>query len=343
MSHTRIVLVAMLLVQATAHAVGTLGIGKATIEGDQLVVPITLDGDVGAGVAALDFTFRYDPNVVQPVGASPEANARLADKQVQTSALTPGEYKVVMMGVNQTVFGSGEVLSITMRRVAGAEGAKLGLAIRKPTLASADGTIIDSAVRPYVEEDIEEPGEPDTPDNEPASDADGRQGAGVKTPDDENDGADPQGVAALGGGGSSAPEAGGEPEEPVGLRLSSAIDEASRVREAIATPGAEAAEEPPGDESGSHEETKPDAGAEASATGSEYAADDEPAAVAVAQRQSGPDTIEHNTDGTSAEKAAAASDDTPAPEQRRSFAVAVLGAALVVGAGLFALRGKLFG
>ena len=214
-----------------------------------------------------------------------------------------------------------------------------------PTLASADGTVIDTTVRPYVEEDfVEEPGEPDPPDEEPAADADdGRQGTGAQTAGDEGDSADPEGVAQLAGGSTSAPNAADEPEEPARLRLSNAIDEANRVRETIATPGAEVLEEPPGDESGSRKETEPDTGAETSADGSEYTADDASAAVVVAQRQSGLDTIENSTDGTSAQKAATAPDDTTAPGQRRSLAVAVFGAALVVGVGLFALRGKLFG
>ena len=344
MNRIGIVLVTILLAPATAYAVGTLGIGKATVEGDRLVVPITLDGDVGAGVAAVDFTFRYDPDVVQPVGASPGANARLANKEVQTSSLAPGEYKVVMMGVNQTVFGPGDVLSITMQRVPGAEGAKLALGIRAPTLASADGTVIDSAVRPYVDEDaVEEPEQPDPADDKPEPDADDRPDVGSPASGDEDDSTQPPDAATGGAGGPSAPRAADEPADDAELRLSSAINEAARVRETIATPGTEPSEEPSGDESGPPNETTPDTAAEASAPVSEDAVGQEPATEAVTQRQDGRDTIENSTDGTSADKAAAARDDTPATQQRRSLAVAGLGAALVVGIGLYVLRGKLFG
>ena len=57
--------VATLLVTFPAAA-GTLRIGQPTVRGDEVTVPVVLEGEVADGVAAISFQLNYDPAAVQP-------------------------------------------------------------------------------------------------------------------------------------------------------------------------------------------------------------------------------------------------------------------------------------
>lgn len=123
---------------------GTLVAGDPSISGANVVIPVVLQGDVGPGVATMDFTFRYDPTVFEPVGAEAGAAARSARKDVQSNMINPGEYVVLVFGMNPTTMQSGEVASVTLRRVATAAGNQSDVAIRNTTFSSVDGLEIPS-------------------------------------------------------------------------------------------------------------------------------------------------------------------------------------------------------
>ena len=148
MNRISVVLGTMLLTGPVAFGVGTLGIGDLSIEGNQVVVPIVLGGDVGAGVSAMDFRLRYDPAELQPVSTSPGPAAVRADKQVMANVRAPGEYVVVMMGQRSTC-RSGEVVHVVMNRIGTAQDRNWGLALHRQTLSSTEGTVIESRVIPF--------------------------------------------------------------------------------------------------------------------------------------------------------------------------------------------------
>jgi hypothetical protein len=93
-----------------------LTIGQPTVENDRYSFPVVLLGS-DEGVAALNFSFHYDPAVFVPVGAQPGQAAANANKQVTGNAPEPGQYVVVMMGVNRDSVMEGTVAQVVMRQV----------------------------------------------------------------------------------------------------------------------------------------------------------------------------------------------------------------------------------
>jgi hypothetical protein len=82
----------------------------------------------------------------------------------------PGEYIVVMMGMNQTTCASGEVATVVMERVADSADSNWDLGIKRQTLSSLDGTVIASEALPYEPAETPEPEEraaPTEPDKSP--------------------------------------------------------------------------------------------------------------------------------------------------------------------------------
>ena len=141
----RLMFLGFLLATATAHAHGTLQLGGHTVEDSTITVPVILGGELGDGVAAMDFRFLYNPDAVQPVSFRPGAAASVADKRVLSSQVAPGEYTVVMMGLNQTSCGPGEAIEIVLHRLHGEDGNWL-LGLSDPTMSSVEGMVIDSRV-----------------------------------------------------------------------------------------------------------------------------------------------------------------------------------------------------
>jgi hypothetical protein len=134
----------MSLVVAHAAWAGQLRIGTARVSGDQVTVPILLNGDVGKGVSTLDFHLNYDPALFEPLAATAGAAATAADKSVQANAPAKGEYVVIMMGLNQNTVTSGEVANIVLRKVGSADSGKANLSVSQTTFASPEGVNIPS-------------------------------------------------------------------------------------------------------------------------------------------------------------------------------------------------------
>ena len=152
-----------LSVSVAAHGTGTLQISSPKVEGTQVTIPVMLGGDVGTGISALDFRLTYNPEVLRPVSASAGSAAASADKRVMANISAPGEYIVVMMGMNQTTCTSGEVATVVMERVADSADGKWDLGIKRQTLSSLDGTVIASEALPYEPAETPEPAEPAAP------------------------------------------------------------------------------------------------------------------------------------------------------------------------------------
>jgi len=243
MNRIGVVLGTMLLAGPLAFGVGTLGIGDLEVEGNQVVVPIVLGGDVGAGVSAMDFRLRYDPAELQPVSASPGPSAVRADKQVMANVRAPGEYVVVMMGQRSTC-RAGEVVHVVMNRVGAAQDRNWGLALHQQTLSSAEGTVIESRAIPFDpgrQAPSSEADEEDTEADEDRTDA-GSGVAGVPAQRDEAPGPKlSPGTGAIGHGSATAPgrdQAPGTADDPGAdrERLAAAMAEAGRARAGLDTP-----------------------------------------------------------------------------------------------------------
>ena len=140
----RLIALSVCLVLASMPALSaTLRLGPPEISQNQYRFPVYLQGN-SDGVAALDFRLTYDPAVFAPVSTHSGASATSAQKQVSSNVASPGELVVVMMGFNQNSVAPGEVISIVLEKIhEPADGQSL-LRIAEPTMATVDGTQIDS-------------------------------------------------------------------------------------------------------------------------------------------------------------------------------------------------------
>lgn len=246
MGRRKFVLVTMLaLMSAMAGAVGTLQIGEATVEDDKVIIPVILGGEVGDGVAALDFRLNYDAEALRPISALPGSAALGADKRVMGNSIKPGEYIVVMMEMNQTTCGLGEVARIVMQRTSDSQDGDWGLGITRPTLASLEGTVIRSRVIPYGNSPQNDGAVAEGDDNTRKT-TDGTDDVGPTLGPDEplsaRNRSTPAGseVGFLrpdGEGGVSGAEAPRNASESASVRLLTAANAADRIRAEIHTPG----------------------------------------------------------------------------------------------------------
>ena len=125
-----------------AHG-GTLRIGDPIVEEEQYVFPIFLVED-GGEVAALDFRFLYDPEVFAPVGVTAGTVAVQASKQVLGRLRDPGEFGVLVMGLNDLGINNGEVARISFARNASADAMGTQLSVTNVTFSDGAGVEIPS-------------------------------------------------------------------------------------------------------------------------------------------------------------------------------------------------------
>lgn len=124
---------------------GTLRVGVPEVNGNQVVLPVLLEGDTGAGVAALDFTLNYDPAVFTPVRAEASEAAQAARKQVESNEVSPGNYVVMMFGMNQTTLNGGQVAEIVLNKKNQPASNQSDISIEQTTFASIEGAEIESS------------------------------------------------------------------------------------------------------------------------------------------------------------------------------------------------------
>jgi len=342
-----------LLIGAAATSVGTLQIGEATVEDDKVVVPVVLGGDLGNGVAALDFRLNYDPEVLRPVSAVPGEAALDANKRVMGNAVRPGEYIVVMMEMNKTTCAAGEVARIVMERLSGSDAENWDLQIVRPTLASLEGTVIESQAlqpNPVVSDETNDQDARDT-----AETAD-TASQGTKAPDqaEPNVYAPNPGTpgmplsmadrsASRADAGSGAPRGSRqrdrEEAKAIAARLVATATEADRAREAIPTPGR------PDDVRSDAEKGSPDKAPAPNndrMTGRAKAQSVAPEPPTVATVTSGARKIEGDTRLASAAQTGSAQNQAGSPDARRPLRIATITAGVLIGlAGLWVVRKRL--
>ena len=257
---------------------GRLEMGNARVDGDTVTIPINLTGDIGDGVAAMDFRMSYDPQVLEPVEAGPGPAASQAGKTVNHNSSQPGSYTLVIMGLNQSVMQTGEVATVTMRRVGEPTGGSSNVRILDTTFASITADEIPSRgdsqnlrfdgsqpdEEPEPEEDPQEEME-DEPQQASNSNQDSQSSpsqtatpAGRRaTPGNPSDPGSPQQVASAGGApsggagvapsgdgtaatssGSSSSSATAGNRTQAGERMNTAVSQASGARSSLPAPQA---------------------------------------------------------------------------------------------------------
>jgi hypothetical protein len=350
MNRMTIVFATILVGSEAFGAGGTLRIGIPKVEGDQITIPVVLGGQVGNGVAALDFRLNYNPEVLQPLSASAGAAASSADKRVMANVNTPGEYIVVMMGMNQTTCTSGEVVDVVMRRVGHAQEAEWSLGISEPTLSSMDGTVIESAALPFQAEPDKEPVPPE---------GDKAAGRVVTGTTDQPRGTDP---GAKTRGASDEKVAVGvlgvEPTpESIQERMAAAKVERDQARTAIPRPGVISATGGKGEENlgrpaaasrNNEESDTAHARGDEKSVSDTTGASDAPRDVTVASAIGGADKVERNIPSAFSEGVRGGPQGgITAPNENRWLVPAILaGAAGAAAAGVivaYLLRQRLFG
>lgn len=117
----------------------SLRFGAAVTDQADLTLPILLAGGSDERISALDFRLRYDPLVFEPLHAAAGAAAVAAGKQVQANMTRPGEYVVVLMGINWTPLGFGEVAKVTLRRIADPPNGNTTIRIDRTTFSTPEG------------------------------------------------------------------------------------------------------------------------------------------------------------------------------------------------------------
>jgi hypothetical protein len=171
-------LTVMLAAPAVCSAqAGEIRLGAPEISGGTVKVPVSLDGNVGEGAAAMDFRFRYDPSVFEPVSIQAGAAASAAQKLVQANVVRPGEYVVLVFGLNQETVAAGEIANITLRRLDETATGASELRIANTTislpnatdLASSGSTVTVDFGAPPTENPPPDPGEspPEAPETPP--------------------------------------------------------------------------------------------------------------------------------------------------------------------------------
>ncbi len=133
-----LVLVLSSFLTGAVLAEGALRLGQASIAGDTVTIPVTLQGDVGTGVSAIGFELNYDPSVFEPVAAQPGTAATTADKDVQANMTEPGSYRVLMVGFNTNTLTDGEVARITLSRVGDPPSGRSEVRISNTSMSTAD-------------------------------------------------------------------------------------------------------------------------------------------------------------------------------------------------------------
>jgi hypothetical protein len=122
---------------------GTLRIGDPIVENDQYVFQIFLVEDT-AEVAALDFRFSYDPTIFDPAGVTAGNAALQASKQVLGRVRDPGEFGVLVMGLNSFGIQEGEVARIAFERTDTDDTAATQLAVTNITFSDGEGVEVPS-------------------------------------------------------------------------------------------------------------------------------------------------------------------------------------------------------
>ena len=304
-SYRRACLLIIALSLSASSAIGQTGVlelGTPVAVGETIRVPIQLGGDVGNGVSAMDFRLNYDPAVFEPVEVSAGAALQAAGKLVEANVARPGEYAVLIFGMNQSGVTGGEVAQIALRVLdkPPSEGSELAITNTTLSLANAQRLPSRGSTR-TVSFDGQTPSEP--------VDVPAPTGPLPALPGSDDEDETPATAAPLLGGGVTADNGSNRPGQPLEVvaKLVDKLREAEALRSGLPAGGRGEAGPATGapSEGDTLEETREAPQMEAITPVQETAAlSDEPAASAE------PPTVA-TPDKRPAEPGAAATDERP--------------------------------
>lgn len=231
----------LLAVPAFAQT-GVLNMGVPESTGDTVRVPVQLEGEVGNGVSAMDFRLTYDPLIFEPVSAAAGSALQSTGKLVEANVSRPGEYTVLIFGMNQTGVSGGEVANIELRVLGEPPAGATELAITNTTLSLSNAQRLPSrGSTRTVRFDGPPPAEP----TEPGPPQVPLAGGGGQAPAEDSDAS---GIEFVGSG---SPDVGSErPGQPleVAAKLVDQLREAEALRSGLPPGGRGAAGSVEGDE-----------------------------------------------------------------------------------------------
>lgn len=142
---TATIMLAFLPVGLMAGAqTAVISLGTPNRIGDTLRIPISLTGDSGNAVSAMDFELHYDSRELRPLGIETGSAATAAGKEVQANVVGPGEYKVLMFGFNQSTMSEGDVAYVRFRIMNEPDSGRITLRVANTTVSQTDATAIPS-------------------------------------------------------------------------------------------------------------------------------------------------------------------------------------------------------
>ena len=102
----------MVVVLESAFGAALLDLGRVRREGEYIAIPVEFTPDAVAGTAGLQFDLRYDPAQFQVETVGAAYSAVQSAKGVTWSEPAPGQLRVLVAGMNQSLMPQGTVASV---------------------------------------------------------------------------------------------------------------------------------------------------------------------------------------------------------------------------------------
>lgn len=133
-----------LLLPAVCHA-ASLQVGSALCNpGDSFELPVAMARTDGEQVSAIQCDFSFDPALFSWIGVTASSSLEGAGKQLQTSQVTPGRWRVLAFGFNQTLIPAGVVFTLQMQALPTATQAMHAVSTVGLVLSSPSGNPVSS-------------------------------------------------------------------------------------------------------------------------------------------------------------------------------------------------------
>jgi hypothetical protein len=221
---------------AESAQAATLRLGPPTVENERISIAIFLEGDAQEAPAAIDFRLRYDPAVLEVLGAEAGTQAQEAGKRLMANVPVEGQYVVLIMNFNQQTIAPGHVATVRLAQIGNAVGSTTQLQLAAPTLSTVEGVAIpvegSELSVPLTAHVADEPDAPETDDpagdDAPTAPEGPEKSPGAVQPEAEAPGDWMAGPATV-----PVEDGASEPDQQT---LSGVLEEADRARSAIVPP-----------------------------------------------------------------------------------------------------------
>ncbi len=140
---------ACLVAPGGAAFAASLSLGSAVTQPSQdFSLPLVLTHSEAEPVAAIQCDVTFDPSRFTLTGASATQLLTDAGKQLQTSELSAGRWRIVAFGFNQNIIPAGQVASILFTTAAGVPAGENLIPLENPILSNTNGQPIPVTTSP---------------------------------------------------------------------------------------------------------------------------------------------------------------------------------------------------